>query len=443
MVRAATALAEVADRTEPEQRMLSCYLTGAAAAFSGHWLDARQPAAQALELLEGDPSLRDDPRYLVHALTAGVWMGEAERALVFVDRRERRARETGAIGLLPFALTLLAGGAMVLGDHWRAFAYADEAVQLGTDLGYAVDVSTAHELLAAQLAARGRPRQAMEALDEARRLAAVAGVADAAVQVQLVEAFAALCRGDVQVTVAVLEGRLETDGGRLPNGDYELSVAPDLVEAYLALGRHAEAAGLAQRHAELHHDSPSPLARAHARRLVGMTATGPQEATAAFEAAVTQHHDWPDPFEAARTRLAYGARLRRDGTRRAARAQLTAARTAFEAIGFAAWTDRTQQELEATGQRARRGPAREVSLTAQEARVALLVARGMTNREIAASLFLSPKTVEHHVTAALRKTGVRTRTELAVALSTDSAAPHPTSAARDCLSSVGESETVP
>jgi len=414
---AAERLHEAADHDDAEQRMLACYVRSAAAAFSGRWDDAREPAATALELLETDPELRDDPRHLVVAMTAAVWMGDPTTALAFVDRRERQARDSGAVGLLPFALTLLAGGAIVLGQHLRGYAYADEAVRLGTDLGYVVDVSTGLELLAVQLAARGRHDEATTALARSRDLAVVAGVAEASVQVELVTAFAALCRGDVQVAADVLEERLRADGGRLPNGDYELSVAPDLVEALLALGRADEAAALARRHRDLHLDSALPLARARARRLIGMTDPDPDRSYAAFEQAVAEHSGWPDAYEAARTRLAYGSRLRRDGQRRLAREHLQAARDTFHDLGFSAWVDRADGELHASGRTARRSAGRDEALTAQEARVGLLVATGMTNKEIAAALFLSPKTVEHHVTAALRKTGVRTRTELAVALS--------------------------
>ena len=71
-------------------------------------------------------------------------------------------------------------------------------------------------------------------------------------------------------------------------------------------------------------------------------------------------------------------------------------------------------ELAATGERVRsRTAAGDTALTSQETRVALLVAQGMTNREVATSLFLSPKTVEHHLGSVLRKRGLRSRTELA------------------------------
>ena len=75
----------------------------------------------------------------------------------------------------------------------------------------------------------------------------------------------------------------------------------------------------------------------------------------------------------------------------------------------------TWVSVSATGSTARRGPDRGAALTSQETRVALFVARGMTNREIAAALFLSPRTVEHHVTSVLRKQGLRSRVELAAA----------------------------
>ena len=78
------------------------------------------------------------------------------------------------------------------------------------------------------------------------------------------------------------------------------------------------------------------------------------------------------------------------------------------------WEERVLVELAASGERARRRrePA-DTALSSQETRVALLVAQGMTNREVATSLFLSPKTVEHHLSAVLRKRGLRSRTELA------------------------------
>ena len=92
-----------------------------------------------------------------------------------------------------------------------------------------------------------------------------------------------------------------------------------------------------------------------------------------------------------------------------------AAEAGFVSIGLDGWADRARDELATTGEKTRRATQAGDQLTSQETRVALLVARGLSNREIAAALFLSPKTIEHHVTSALRKRNMRSRTELAVA----------------------------
>jgi DNA-binding CsgD family transcriptional regulator/tetratricopeptide (TPR) repeat protein len=417
MATAAQVATDLADPADPEQELLARHTEGAALAFGGRWTEAYAPLARALELLESVPALRDEPRHLATALLTVGWMGEPVRALQFLDRRLDAARATGALGVLPLALSLVAGGAAALDRHELAYAWAGEAVELGTELGYVADVAIATELLAWQLAARGRHSDATAALTEARRLGRVAGVTDAAVQVDLVEAFAALCRGDADRVIAVLEVRLAADGGRLPRGDHPLGVAPDLVEAYLATGRTADATDLARRYADVHRASTDADVRALGARLRAMVAPDLGTAAAAFAEAHRAHAAGSRPFEAARTRLLHGAALRRAGQRVAAREQLAAAAAAFGAMGLDAWMARAEGELAASGRTARRGPRPGDPLTSQETRVVLLVARGLSNREIAAALFVSPKTVEHHVSSALRKRGMRSRTELAVAYS--------------------------
>ena len=147
-----------------------------------------------------------------------------------------------------------------------------------------------------------------------------------------------------------------------------------------------------------------------------MTAEDEDRADESFRLAHESHAQGTDPVAAARTRLLHGSRLRRAGQRTAAREQLRAAAEAFRGMGFDAWTARAEGELAATGASARRRSEVGDALTSQETRVALLVARGQTNRDIAATLFVSPRTVEHHVASVLRKRGLRSRTELAVSL---------------------------
>jgi DNA-binding CsgD family transcriptional regulator len=118
-------------------------------------------------------------------------------------------------------------------------------------------------------------------------------------------------------------------------------------------------------------------------------------------------------FERARTQLALGMRRRRSRRRADARAVLREALAYFERSGAEPWARQAQAELRATGEMPPRDNAGGLRpLTPQELQVALTVAQGATNREAAAALFLSPKTVEFHLGNTYRKLGVRSRAEL-------------------------------
>ena len=122
----------------------------------------------------------------------------------------------------------------------------------------------------------------------------------------------------------------------------------------------------------------------------------------------------PTPFERARTELAWGERLRRSGRRTEARERLNGALQIFERLGAAPWAERARGELRASGQSVLTPEQRlEDALTPQELQVAVIVAGGATNREAAAALFLSVKTIEFHLGHVYRKLGIRSRTELA------------------------------
>ena len=116
----------------------------------------------------------------------------------------------------------------------------------------------------------------------------------------------------------------------------------------------------------------------------------------------------------ARAHLGYGEWLRRDRRRFEARAQLRVAHELFTRFGMSAFAQRARVELKATGENARRRtPESRDHLTAQEGQICRLAARGATNREIGAQLFISPSTVDYHLRKAFRKLGVRSRTQLA------------------------------
>ena len=138
------------------------------------------------------------------------------------------------------------------------------------------------------------------------------------------------------------------------------------------------------------------------------------EAEPHFVAALELHASAGRPFDRARTELAFGEYLRRARRRLEAREHLRAALDGFEALGAAAWADRVRTELRASGQTARK---RDVStldeLTAQELQIASFVAEGLSNRDVAAQLFLSPRTIDFHLRNVFRKLGISSRIELA------------------------------
>jgi DNA-binding CsgD family transcriptional regulator len=407
-------LRRVADGDDVHQRLLRDYFSGVAAMCTGDLDAGRSLLADAIAVYQSQPELRDDPGYLPYATLSVGWLGATPELAGLLEGRVGHARARGALSMLVPVLSLLAyGRAWILGDHRGAFADAGEAVELGTELGFVSDVAPAIEMLAWQHAARGLHDLARAELARADDLVQRAGTSAVAAHLALAHASCALCRGDLDEVVERLEARLAVDEGRGPMGE-ALGVAPMLVEAYVATGRDDDAADLTARYAAV--PSPAPPTRALIARCRALVAADDDAAVAAFEEALAAHAEvfGGDPFERARTQLLYGARLRRSGRRLASRTQLRAARDRFAAMDLTAWAARAAEELAATGETARsRRPTSEEPLTSQETRIALLVGQGMTNREVAAALFVSPKTVEHHLSSVYRKRGLRSRTELA------------------------------
>jgi DNA-binding CsgD family transcriptional regulator len=132
-------------------------------------------------------------------------------------------------------------------------------------------------------------------------------------------------------------------------------------------------------------------------------------AVAALAGALELHEGVPIPLELGRTQLALGSALRRARQRRAAREALESARDTFAALGARVWGGRAEAELHRLGGR----PPSAGALTPTERRVAELVCRGLQTKQVAAALFVSPKTVEGHLTRIYGKLGVGSRTELA------------------------------
>jgi DNA-binding CsgD family transcriptional regulator len=147
-----------------------------------------------------------------------------------------------------------------------------------------------------------------------------------------------------------------------------------------------------------------------------MSSEGPAESH--LFAALESSSPSKRPFDVARIQLALGAHLRRSRRRVEARRHLEAALASFEMIGAAPWSARAGHELRASGQTARtRDPSSIFDLTPQELQVARFVSEGLTNREVAARLFLSPRTVDYHLRKVFVKLGVTSRSQLGQFLS--------------------------
>ncbi|MGL5818906.1 MAG: helix-turn-helix transcriptional regulator [Phycicoccus sp.] len=193
---------------------------------------------------------------------------------------------------------------------------------------------------------------------------------------------------------------------------------PDRVEALCRLGRTDDARQVAEPFLRFAARKGQPWSLARAARVRGLVEA--DDAEPHLTAALEQHARTLDVFEAARTRLVLGEWLRRSRRRVDARAHLSAALVTFDRLDAPAWAERARAELAATGLTVHRrvtGPV--VELTAREHQVALLLAEGRTTREAAAALFLSPKTVEHHLRHVYAKLGIGSRAELGPALADD------------------------
>jgi DNA-binding CsgD family transcriptional regulator len=188
------------------------------------------------------------------------------------------------------------------------------------------------------------------------------------------------------------------------------SFIPDAAEAMIGLGRLDDAEHIVnalERNGD-RLDRAWMLAIGARCRSMLVAALGDLEgASSAAERALHEHERLPMPFELARTQLLVGQLHRRQRRREAASTTLKAALSTFEELGTPVWADRARAELKrVTGTRTR------AELTASEQRVAELAATGVTNREMAAVLFISPKTVEATLSRIYRKLNIRSRAEL-------------------------------
>ena len=420
---AATALAAVAAMYSPRDLERGLRVTERAVALAPGGLAATARAANLMRLGRADEAEEAARAAAEDARRAGDWwaVNDAASVLLALERYEEARRLSaeamaalrahGTLKPLFHGLLVQAQLATRTGDLGAAYDAAVSALRLAEATGDPLPVAFANSFLAACEALLGREED----------VRAHAGVAIAAGRGETLrttlEARAALGLVELQLgrTDAAVEelGRavdaLRSLGVREPG---YVQAAPELVEALVRAGRVDEARA---RLAELEADAEATRrlwALAAAARCRGLLAAD-EELDDTFGRAFRLHADAGRPLELARTQLAYGERLRRAGRRVEAREQLRPALDAFAAAGARLLADRAVAELAASGERLRARERAERELSPQELQVARAVARGATNKEAAAELFLSPKTIEFHLRNAYRKLGVRSRTELA------------------------------
>jgi len=186
---------------------------------------------------------------------------------------------------------------------------------------------------------------------------------------------------------------------------------PDLIEAYALAGATDDARHLLSRFRPLSEASGNRWMRGACARCAGLLASA-HDYDRPFTEAIELLENSPYTLELARAQLAYGERLRRARRTREARTHLRAAFDIFGPAGASPWERRAAAELRAAGVQIGTRPRQQPQLTPQELHIAMLVAEGKSNKQIAAAMYLSPKTIEHHLANTYRKLDIHTRAEL-------------------------------
>jgi DNA-binding CsgD family transcriptional regulator len=337
----------------------------------------------------------------------GLLIGEDAPALSMLDSQVAALRSQGALGWLPYAQEPLALAQLVTGRLQDAEANVAEAMSLAAELGQGMQIVVLSSISAWLAAVRGdvvaSRERAQLVLGDARnhRMA----TAQATWALALID----LMTGDPSAAL----GRLDDVCHGPPGRDVTVRAIPDHIEAAVRIGDVDRARTYLPRLAEWARHTTSPAAAALVLRSEALVREG-ADTQERFEAALRV--DGCAPYDRARTQLAYGEWLRRNRRPTPARSQLVEALETFERIAAHGWQQRVRAELVALGDPAPDAPATggvgAGQLTPQELQVVRRAALGLSNREIAAQLFLSPRTVGYHLYKAYPKLGVSRRSQL-------------------------------
>ncbi|MBG6093213.1 DNA-binding CsgD family transcriptional regulator [Actinomadura viridis] len=364
----------------------------------------------------GAPASGDDRMEAVQAVLAALIVGDDEGALELAAAEAAYCRRHGLAGALPNVLEVLARAQVAAGLHRDAEATVAEAADLARDTGAwrrAGRLGTVPARIAAIEGDRARLTALLEAAGGPPDAAAVAalGLLDLGLG-----RYEEALRGLEEITLHPHRHTADV-----------MVAAADQIEAAVRAGRPDRARPPYERLRAWADAGGRPWAAAVALRSQALLSDSEDAAREPFEEALRLHEEavraagqGGRPFEKARTELLYGEWLRRARRRSDARVPLRSALETFERLNAAPWAERARAELRATGGNGQPAPAHEraladdlpARLTPQELQVVRLAADGVSSREIAAQLFLSPRTVEYHLYKAYPKLGVASRKEL-------------------------------
>ncbi|MEV6967262.1 LuxR C-terminal-related transcriptional regulator [Hamadaea sp. NPDC051192] len=394
-------------------RFVFAQIDGFAATFTGRFDQAGPALRDAIALSER----LGEPGALAAAGAAALLLGDDHTALRVTERACVSADAAGDRAVLPVTLELMAYAQFWLGRHdavrptclagLRAARAGGQENYVGDHLG----------LLAVLAAVRGETEECRRRLGQLRAPVEAGRVSRPRVLRDWALAVLDLAAGRSAEALSRLAGIADPATG---HGHVVVQVlaTPWLVEAAARCGAADLARPAWQAYEQWAEQTGDPARRALARRCQALLAErGSPEAEAHFRAALDLHAASDADFEHAHTQLLFGQELRRMRRPRDAREHLHRAWDLFQSTGAVHWTDQVRAELRAAGEPIAT-PALDASaaLTAQQLQIAQLVADGATNREVAAQLFISTRTVDHHMRNIFHRLGIRSRTELVRAL---------------------------
>jgi len=347
-----------------------------------------------------------DPRALMWATEAAGLSLDPGAGVAYCNRAVDLIRRDGLLSLLPAALRRLAFELWWSSQLDLAYVAAQEGYRLSLDLGH--NLGGHLVIMAAVEAAWGREQDARDHAEEALALCQRGGPPYPAFYAEWTLGLLDLNSGRPAEAARRLFAVTSPDARNRHPVPY-LGAMPDALEAGARAGLRDETASRMDDFRTLVAAAPTPKRLALLARCEALLGT--RDADAAFGDAIASGS--LPPFQRGRTELLYGEWLRRERRPTESRAHLRAALDVFQRMGALPWAARAEAELRATGETIRNRQAAQFDrLTPQEHQIAELVCRGMTNREIAAQLYLSPRTVEYHLHKVFTKLRIGSRAEL-------------------------------